>query len=266
MQELDICPVLKENHARIYGRTGLNISESSFLTTMNHFANSVETITKPINIYDGILDELCEKFHILEEHKEALRQELEQIAVLYIMLYSMRFLRPAFEGWLKQLDDLGKTAAKLQWQVPKYDVDFYEKLSFFDHFEEDQEDDVFPKDFFNDVIRKLEIIKNLKYNVINSNLGKHFGLNMPSRKKNHALNVWIAAMYNFWHCTLGRDFSRDSSGLGGRKRFLEFLEACIMPVHPEIVSDIGNPLGRLDTALKGVQREVKLHEENTSQK
>ncbi len=259
------CSVLAENCNKVFGRIDPKIKDASFLTVINHVGETADTILAPLNIYSCKLDKLCKDFQVVDPLRPRLGEILENSAHTYICLFGNNFVRLPYEGWLKQLHDLGKTAEKLQSQIPKGDANFYEMLSYFDHFE-DESSEITPKDFFNDVIHKLELIKALRYNVVNSKLGKFYGLNVASRKKNHALNTWIALMCNFWMEELGRDLNRDKTGIGGRKRFLEFMGACIEPLHPEILSDIGEPLGRLDTALKSVQKEIKLRVENKAQK
>jgi len=182
------CPVLARNYDKVFSKIVQEDENPSFLTLINSAIENANSLQGSLGIYDLKIDLLAHEFQIPDELKQKFSEALEAFALIYILNYSYKFAKLPYEDWLKQLHDLERTAAKLQSKIPKTDANFYEMLSYFDHFE-DEPEQITPKEFFNDALQKLEVIKNLRHNVINSNLGKVYGFNQPSRKKNHALNT-----------------------------------------------------------------------------
>jgi len=259
------CPVLRANIDLFFERHDPGNPDLGFIDFINLFLANQKSFIEPLTIYSEHVDTICNDYDIPVSSKPALEELLNQSAVLYLILHFQSFSAKPYRGWLDQIDKLGKTAAKLEKLIGDCEPVFFEKLAFFNHFEERDENEPTVSDFFNSLLEQLRILKKLKSNINESHLGKGFGLGKSSRRKNIELNFWIEALYLFWHNRLARNMKRDKTGLGGRKRFLDFMEACIIPLHPEIVADPYSPQERLDTALKSFQSSLKVHGEITSQ-
>lgn len=212
---------------------------------------------------------MCEDFSISENLQKQLATRLNYAANGYLFLYLAQNTTKGFNDWFLKMDKLAKTATKLEQQIidlSEDDPDFFQMLSYINSYEQKEDNEPTVPDFFNGLVSQLRILKSLRYGINNSYMGKIFEFGVPGRKKNVALNYWIMMLYDIWSKVLGRNMKRDKLGISGRKRFIEFLEECITPLHPEIVANQDDPLERLNTALKAVQKNPEFYGENTSQK
>jgi len=265
LDKIVTCETLRNNFELYRDKFGTLPKEAGFINDMNFMVSDPKNLVKSMEIYEVHISQIIESFSIPSQERSSFRNCLEEAANIYLLLFMYKFVGISFEGWLAQIDKLANSARKLENQITdliKTDPDFFQKLKFFNHFEEKHPNAPSVDDFFNNLLLQLRILKKLRFGVNSSNLGKAYGFGVASRKKNHALNNWISTLYKYWEDVLGRDMKRDKTGLSGRKRFLEFLAACIAPLHPEIISNFDDPLERLDTALKAHQKNLKVLGEN----
>ena len=120
--------------------------------------------------------------------------------------------------------------------------------------EDGKSDAPYARNFFFDLVERLNSLISTPEKLQHTMLGKAFRFGAKGRKRNEALYAWINHLYNFWHNDLNRSMSRDTLKIGGRKKFLEFLDVCIQPLHPSIMS---NNCDTLDTTLKVIQKDIK---------
>ena len=110
------------------------------------------------------------------------------------------------------------------------------------------------RQIFDDLSQRLDLLIAIPKQIPETVGGKAYKIGMSGRKPNEALYGWVRHLLEFWQNDLGRSMDRDVKKVSGRKQFLEFLDRCIQPLHPEIMQYNSDAL---DTMLKLIQADNK---------
>lgn len=268
----DDSPVLKENLRKLLSEMGIDECEHSPIRAFNaSFANAINF--PDLGIYDSSFDQLIENFSFSPTSSGGFKSTLEQVASIYLKIYPARMSSLFHKEHIERMKRLAKYANLLKSEINKVDQNFLEFLDLANHFEEKEEGEPTVYEFLNSTRDSLVVLENLETGVKNSNFGKMLGMGKPSKKQNIALKTWVHFHYEIWINGFGRTMERDKTGIGGRKRFLEYLDQLMAPLHPEMCShniDLSevreNPITNdaMDSVLKVIQKEIKLRGKNNS--
>ena len=247
------CETLFENLQLFKQDTDIGLDELN-IEHMLRLANGLEKTLHSINIHSGSLPSIVEDFSISDETTPELEGLLKSASCTYLLLFSNNHSHRIFEKYMKRVDEISKVAKKLRDILNDGGNDFAHFLELINHYEEKPEDEPTAHKFLYDTVNMLNVLINIRTKLPHTNAGKSVLRKTRGRPKNQALNIWVYTLYQFWVNVLGRSMKRDPQGLGGRKKFLKFLDRCIEPLHPEMMSYNSDAL---DTALKELQKKLK---------
>ena len=207
------------------------------------------------NFYKTDIENIIHEFSIPALSQDVLESLLGQLSVLYLIFVLSPHYAASFEKYLKQLSDITKAATKLRNLLNAAGNDFADFLSLMDIADPQQEGgDIPPRQFFYDLVTNLNMLIEAPAQISRTNTGKALSIGAKGRKPNVALYGWVRHLLAFWENGLGRSMQRDAKAISGRKQFLEFLDRCIEPLHPEIMLHNSDAL---DTMLKTIQADNK---------
>jgi len=252
-EKLITCDVLRENVMFIF-KEFYDIEDSQNLVARYEVTKSLGKEENRIKLYDDILDDIANDFSIPIDKKDDLKKLLEKISTSYLILALMPHSNLFFDGYMDQLYEITKAAEKLRNILNSAGDDFADFISYMYIQENGISKAPRTRYFFHNLVECLNALISTPDELRQTMLGKTFKLGAKGRKRNESLYAWITHLYKFWGDDLSRTMKRDTSNIGGRKKFLEFLDACIEPLHPEIMS---NNSDALDTTLKVIQKDIK---------
>jgi len=206
------------------------------------------------NLYKTEIHNIADEFKIVPESRDDLESLLTHLSVLYLIFIILPHSGPAFETYFKQLSEITRMAKKLRNLLNNAGNDFADFLSLLEVADPKKAGDIAPRQFFYDLVESLNLLIAAPMQISKTNVGKAYRIGAKGRKPNEALYAWISCLLEFWKNNLGRSLQRDATQLGGRKQFLEFIDRCIEPLHPDIMLHNSDAL---DTMLKSVQRDNK---------
>ena len=261
--------VLIKNLAKYLLAIGIEIGENSPLNLFNSSAENIDNFPD-LGIYDGYYEDLLERFSIRLTSPSDFKFFLEETASIYLKIYPVRSVSLFYKDHMEKIKRLAKYASLLQYEINNTNLDFYEFIDLTNYFVEEKNEPT-SHEFMNSVSESLQVLENLEDRVKKSEFGKRLKIGEPSAKKDQALKAWVSLHYEVWTKELGRTMKRDKTGIGGRKRFLEYLDYLMAPLNPEMCShniDLSevreNPITNetIDSVLKGIQKEIKLRGKN----
>lgn len=247
------CDVLLENLKLMFPNSDNQLDNS----TIENMIQATEGICRTLismDIHRDSLPSIAADFIISDEDIEILKSGLRSANSLYLLFFASGQNLKLFDKYLKQVDEIAKTAKKLRDLLNSSGPDFANFLDLIDHYEDEVEGAPTANKFLYDAVEMLNDLIYLKTILPETHFGKAGLYKKQGRPRNQALNVWVEMLYLFWVNVLKRSMLRDAKGLSGRKKFLEFLDRCIEPLHPEMMSCNSDAL---DTALKELQKKIK---------
>ncbi|MEP6342088.1 MAG: hypothetical protein ABJ275_02135 [Maricaulaceae bacterium] len=255
------CDVLRENLQNLLSGQEHEVDNTSIVGMINA-ANATIRNPNKVALYSTAVNGIYERFKIPQNEQANLKVVLETASQFYLYLSLKPYAPQAYEKYITQLNQIIRTAVKLRNQINSAGLDFADFLELVNYTETKDEGEPSAHDFLYDLVEKLRVIAAIKYKFNDTVFAKEIGYGVKGRPKHEAILLWVSALYNFWIQNLNRSMKRDKTGIGGRKKFLVFLDQCIEPLHPELMSYNSDAL---DTALKQVQKNIR-HGEIASQK
>lgn len=88
---------------------------------------------------------------------------------------------------------------------------------------------------FADLEKELKFCTELSKHFQKTFLGGWLQFGMSGPKEHSALSYWIESLAGIWTHDLGRSISYSKDDNSGRENFLRFAEACMEPLHPDML-------------------------------
>lgn len=204
-----------------------------------------------LGIYDHVRGKLAKQYKIPLSQINEIFEIIESASVLYVASTLTKHIPEGMENDIDRIKQLALAAKRFKTLVEDADPYFLDVLQMVDHVEDKQVFVPNAKEYFGDLVKKLERVIEFESNFTETKIAKAWMLGTPHRKANIGLYSWVLDMYGIWTNNLGRTMQHDPKGMSGRKRFLEFMYDCFAYVHPELEYEtIENVFTRIQKDMK----------------
>ncbi len=244
------CEVLCGHLENYLSRFLVQVDLKKGLVSIDELPSLMEEIGS-LNIYDQVRARLTLQHKIPANQVSEIFETIEASSLIYVASTLTGHMPAEMRDDVNRIKQLACTAKRFKSLIENADPYFLDVLQMVDHVEDKQMFAPNAKDYFDDLIKKLERVIEFESGFTETKIAKVWMLGTPHRKANIGLYSWVADMYGLWTNDLGRTMQHDPKGVSGRKRCLEFMYDCFEHVHPALEYHV------IENVFTRIQKDMK---------